>query len=127
MRTLKLLVVLLVGTFAAAVYVGAGDSSTVTVTGEVIDIAGYAMGKAQGEEGREAGQFRAEQGFPVGILEEETHEVYFAVYKNPAPASALETASGILAPLMGKKVVVRGRLFEQPGVKVLQVAVFSEM
>ncbi len=97
-----------------------------TIMGEVIDIAGYAMKDMRGADGAEAGRFRAEQGFPIGILTEDG-EVYIAVYKNPAPASALKTANGVLVDLMGKDVVVRGAVHEARGIKVVEIQIASEM
>lgn len=108
-------------------YLNAQGPQRKTVIGEVIDVASYAMKGARGEEHAEAGAFRAEGGFPVGILEEETGEVYIAVYRNPAPASALEPANKILAPLMGKGVVVQGRIYDASGIKVIQISIVAEM
>ena len=62
----------------------------------------------------------------VGILTEEG-DVYVAVFRNPAPASGLETANELLGELMGKQVVVRGRTFDAAGVKVIEISIASEM
>ena len=94
--------------------------------GEVIDIAGYATKDARGEEMAESGRFRAESGFPIGILDE-SGEVYIAIYKNPAPASALATANRLLGDLMGKQVVARGKVYRAQGVNVIQISIASEM
>ena len=105
---------------------GAVPAEKVTVTGEVIELSGYAMRDARGEEDAEAGKFRALGGFPVGILTDEG-EVYLALYKKPAPASPLETGNSILSELMGKQVVVRGRVYAAQGIKVLEISIVSEM
>ena len=110
----------------AAVNLGAVPGSRETVMGEVIDIAGYAMRDSRGEESAEAGRFRAEGGFPIGILTE-SGEVYVAVYKNPAPASSLANANKILGELMGKQIVARGTTYEAQGIRVIQISVASEM
>lgn len=110
-----------------AVHLGAVEGTTETLMGEVIDIAGYAMRDARGEEGAAAGKFRANGGFPVGILEAETGEIYVAVYKDPAPASSLRPANSLLAELMGKEVVVRGKVYRAKGVNVVEISVASEM
>ena len=68
----------------------------------------------------------AETGRPIGILTEEG-DVYIAIYRKPAPASALETANAVLGELMGKQVVVRGRVFDAAGVKVIEISIASEM
>ena len=109
-----------------AVPLFAAEGKKATVTGEVIDIAGYAMKDSRGDEGRAAGQFHAEGGFPLGILTEDG-KVYVAVYKNPAPASTLEAANDVLHDLLGKDVVARGTLYEAAGVSVLQISVIAEM
>ena len=111
---------------AGALALSAVDPSASTITGEVIDIAGYAMRDSRGEDGRGAGQFRASQGFPIGILTD-NGAVYLAVYKNPAPASALSTANELLEPMMGRQIVARGQVFEAAGVNVIEIAIASEM
>ena len=111
----------------AAVHLGAVPGSEETVIGEVIDIAGYAMRDSRGEEGAESGRFRAENGFPVGILTD-SGEVYIAVYKNPAPASSMASANQLLGgELMGKQIVARGTVYKAQGINVIQISVASEM
>lgn len=109
-----------------AVQLSAVPASKATIMGEVIDIASYAMKDSLGEENAEAGRFRAEGGFPIGILTEEG-DVYVAIYRKPAPASVLKTANAVLGELMGKQVVARGRTFDAAGVKVIEVSIASEM
>ena len=121
------LLLILVAVALGGVVYSQGLPKRSTVMGEVIDIAGYTMKGAMGEEHAEAGQFRAENGFPVGILEDESGAVYVALYRNPAPASSLETANKILAPLMGKKVVAQGRVYKKEGIQSIEIAVVSEM
>lgn len=115
---------------SAVAYVAAGGTAVKPekgmVIGEVIDIAGYMMRGAQGEKDIEAGQFRAEQGFPVGIIEEETGDVYVAVYKYPAPATALQTANAVLAPLMGKKVTAQGLKYRSEKMNVIRISTIVE-
>jgi hypothetical protein len=69
---------------------------------------------------------RCEQGFPVGILDEASGEVWIAIFRNNAPASALETGNKMLQPFMGKKVVVQGLKYKAKGVNLMRVAVISE-
>lgn len=97
-----------------------------TIMGEVVDITGLLMKGTRGEEGAKAGQHHAGRGFPLGILTEEG-DVYIAVYRNPAPASALETANDLLFDLMGKQVVAQGRLFEGSGLHLIEIAIVGEM
>lgn len=127
----KLLVVVAVAFAMIVVVVTYSQAQTTpekaTIMGEVIDVAGYAMKGARGEESAAAGTYRAEGGFPVGILENDTGTVFIAVYRNPAPASSLEPANAVLAPLMGKEVVARGRVFRTQGVTVIEIALAAEM
>jgi len=74
----------------------------------------------------EAHRARIEEGFPVGIIEEETGEVWIAVFRDPAPASHLDTANEHLLPYAGKKTVVQGLKYRADGVNVVRVGVASE-
>jgi hypothetical protein len=121
LAALSILALLLIG----AALVGAAEQRS-TITGEVIDIAGFVQNGARGEEYAESGRFHAEKGFPVGILTEEGH-IYLAVYRDPAPASSLEPANEQLAPLMGKEVVAQGVISEASGVKLIEIALVAEM
>lgn len=96
------------------------------VIGEVVDIAGYVMAGAKGEKGVEAGNFRASQGFPIGILEEETGELFVAVYKFPAPATSLQPANSILGPYMGLKVTAQGLLYKSKTANVIRLSNVTE-
>ncbi len=98
----------------------------IMVIGEVIDIANFAMKGWSGEEYAEAGQHHAEKGLPLGILEEETGKLVIPVYKNPAPASTLESANKLLEPYMGKKVVVQGLKYSKQGIDVIRISIVSE-
>lgn len=96
------------------------------VIGEVVDVVSFAMRGSLGEKFAEAGRSRASQGFPIGVLEEESGRVWICAYKNPAPASSLETANEILRPYMGMKVVVQGMKYRKNGVRLIQIAVVGE-
>lgn len=115
--------------FTAVLYAAtltASQAEKGMIIGEVIDITGYAMFGRLGEENREAGLYRAEHGFPIGVLEEETGTVWNAVYRLPVPAAGLQTANKILSPFMGQKVVVQGSLFRAKGVSLVRVSLVSE-
>lgn len=96
------------------------------VVGRVVDIATYAMKGSYAEEHTAAFKNRAELGFPVAIVDDETNEVYVAVFRTPAPAAPLETANEILMPLMGKKVAAQGMVYRAPGVNLIRLSVVSE-
>lgn len=96
------------------------------IVGRVVDVATYAMKGSAGEEHMNAFMHRADLGFPVAIVDEESGEVYIAVFRNPAPASGLETANDILGPLMGKKVAAQGLIYRARGVNLIRLSVVSE-
>lgn len=95
------------------------------LVGDAIEITTYAM-KGHSEEQAAGAKQRAERGFPVGILEDETGEIWVCVYRNTAPASHLETANKVMAPYIGQKVVVQGLKYRANGVNVIRVSVISE-
>jgi hypothetical protein len=127
MRSTLIVLVLAASVAGATLLAAGGQPTRQTITGEVIDIAAFAMKEAHGEQSAEAARFRAEQGFPLGILDPASGDVYLAVYRNPAPASKLEPGNGVLLSLVGKEVVAQGRVFTNRGAKVIEIAVVSEM
>ena len=127
MRNRELIIVLSVALLGVGAYLGAqGSSSRETLTGEIIDIASYAMRDARGEEHAEAMKYRVEKGFPVGLLTE-SGEVFIAVYRDPAPAASLVAANAALLDLVGKQVVCQGRVYRKSGINVVEIAVVAEM
>lgn len=94
--------------------------------GQAIEFSTYAMQDREGEGYVAALTNRAELGFPVGILEEGTGDIWIVVYRNPAPASGMQTGNEILAPLMGKKIVVQGLKYRAPGVNLIRISIASE-
>ena len=94
--------------------------------GEVIDIAGYGMFGRLGKEHMEAGKYRASHGFPVGILEEETGDLWIAVYRLPVPAAGMQTANGVLTPHMGTTVVAQGVKYRRKGLNLIRLSLVSE-
>lgn len=95
------------------------------IMGTAIEISTYAM-KGSDEDSVDAMVKRAKEGFPVGIIEEETGTLWVCVYRSSAPASALETANDEMLPLMGKKIVAQGLKYQADGVNVLRMSVISE-
>lgn len=96
------------------------------VVGEVIDVIDYGRKGWHGLDHADSGKFHIEKGFPAGILEESSGIVYIACYKNPAPASGLETANKMLLSLVGKKVTAQGRVFKRDGLHVIELAIIGE-
>lgn len=95
------------------------------VIGDVVELSTYAL-KGVGEDLVEAHKERINEGFPVGILEEETGKIWIAVYRDPAPASHLEKANEHVVDYVGKKVVVQGLKYEPKGANVIRIGVISE-
>ena len=90
--------------------------------GTAIELTTYAM---QGNNA-ESMVFRAENGFPVGLIEEETGELFICVFRNPAPASSMETANKRMTPLMGKKVVLQGLVYRSDSFNLIRIGTLSE-
>lgn len=90
--------------------------------GTAIELSTYAM---QGNNA-ESMVFRAENGFPVGLIEEETGELFICVFRNPAPASSMETANKRMTPLMGKKVVLQGLVYRSDSFNLIRIGTLSE-
>lgn len=114
--------VVLTGTYLAT----AQPKKKQMVVGVVIDVIDYGRKGWQGEEHAESGKYHVDKGFPVGILEDETGTIYIACYKNPAPASGLETANKMLSSYIGKKVTAQGRVYKQGGLSVIELAIVGE-
>ena len=96
------------------------------IVGQAVEISTYLMKGIDFEGFAETCKNRAEQGFPVAIVEEETGDVFFCVYRNPAPASSMEKGNKILAPYMGQKVVVQGLIYRGKKTNLVRVSVISE-
>ncbi len=95
------------------------------IVGDVIELGTYAM-QGYTPELVAAHKARIEEGFPVGILEDETGIVWIAVYRNNAPASHLELANKFVAEYVGKKVTVQGLKYTAKGANVIRMSVISE-
>jgi hypothetical protein len=125
-KFLVLALVAAVGTLMSFVNVQAGGSGEKGfISGVAVEISTYAMkGKSEGLE--EAMLNRVEQGFPVGIVEEETGELWVCVYRNNAPASGLQTGNEAMKEFIGKKVIAQGLKFSVKGVNVIRFGTMSE-
>lgn len=96
------------------------------LVGDVISVVDYAMFGRMGEENVASGQLHAEHGMPIAIIEDETNEVWMTCYRDPAPASHLESANKKLHDYIGMKVAVQGLKYEAEGVKLIRISVVSE-
>lgn len=127
MRT-KFFAITTAAVLALAAYVAADVANPPekgVLVGTAIEISTYAT-QGMTEEDVPAMLSRCQQGFPVGILDEETGEVWVVIYRSNAPASALETGNKKLEPFIGKKVSAQGLKYKAKGVNVMRVAVISE-
>ncbi|PCJ54633.1 MAG: hypothetical protein COA73_14255 [Candidatus Hydrogenedentota bacterium] len=96
------------------------------VVGTVIEASTYAIKGLSDPGYAAAAASRTSQGFPVGIVEDETGEVYICIFRNNAPASGAQTANEILKPMMGKKAVVQGMIYKAKGLNVIRISNVSE-
>lgn len=131
MKKLLLALMVSVSVFGTTAYVSAqGEDANKPekgmIIGTAIELAMYAMkGDVEGDN-ITAAKARAEQGFPVGIIDEETDALYVCVFRDPAPASHLETANKYLAPLVGQKVVSQGLIYKTKYYNLIRMSIVSE-
>lgn len=95
------------------------------IVGTAIELSSYAMQGAD-DGAADAMIARCEQGFPVGILEDETGKVWVCVYRDNAPASGMVPANKAMQAFMGKKIAAQGMKYEAQGVNVFRLSVISE-
>ncbi|MDX1384780.1 MAG: hypothetical protein R3190_14100 [Thermoanaerobaculia bacterium] len=122
-RSIVLPLVLVVGVALVATTTAAVDPAGETrlVSGEVVSLAAYLIRDLHGEDGRDAGVFQVEKlGLPLAIVEDDTGDVYVAVWKGP------RSAQDRLLPLMGVKVNAQGPVYERGGVRLIEIQVVAE-
>lgn len=95
------------------------------IVGNIVELGTYAM-QGNTPELVAAHKARIAEGFPVGLIEEGTGEVWICVYRNNAPASHLELANKYVADFIGKKVTVQGLKYKAKGANVIRMSVISE-
>ena len=91
------------------------DSSALTVSGEILDMACYLTQGAKGPQHQKCAQRCAEMGQPIGLLTTEG-EVYL-LFADHADMSAFEKAK----KLAGQNVEIRGESAVRDGVKGITV------
>jgi hypothetical protein len=90
------------------------------LTGEVISLCNYLAKGHLGETHADEGRFLVEdKGLPVAILAQDG-QIYVAILKGFKPANEK------LAPMLGKKVNVRGVVRRHPGANLIEVQIVSE-
>ncbi len=95
------------------------------IVGDIVELGTFAM-QGYTPDLVAAHKARIAEGFPVGIVEEETGDVWVCVFRNNAPASHLETANKYVTEYIGKKCTVQGLKYKAKGVNVIRMSVISE-
>ena len=96
----------------------------VSLVGEIIDVKCYTSGMmgGRGPEHEECAISCIKGGLPVGLLDEQSGEVYTIV-----PAKGMKGANSALLPFVAKKVKIQGSLLEKGGNKILAYASVEEV
>jgi hypothetical protein len=124
----KILVLTLVLTLGLAAFLWAADAPkkaevakapVAKLTGEVICLSCYMDHEAMGDKHAACAAACAKRGVPLGILEDQTGNVY-AVVKGHSGAN--ET----LAPFAGKRATLTGKWFERGNSKVFNLETAAE-
>ena len=97
--------------------------STVSITGEIIDVKCYTTGMmgGRGPEHEDCAIACIKGGLPVGVLDEKTGDVYTIV-----PAKGTKGANEALLKFVAKKVKIEGKLLEKGGNKILAYSSIEE-
>jgi hypothetical protein len=93
------------------------------IVGTLVELTSYAMLE---EENLDAAKERAKEGFPIGIIEEETNTLWLLAFRSSAPASHLEVANEHVDGLIGKQVVIQGLKYNKNGINVVRFSTISE-
>ncbi len=112
---------LLITMFCSALLVGQDKKkqNEVTIKGEVIDSKCYiggGMGPGYGQDHKECALKCAKGGIPLAVLEDGTNNVYFV-----AKLRGTSGPNDMLIPFIAEKVIVKGRLAEKGGAKLLLI------
>ena len=90
------------------------------ISGEVVSVWNYLARDQHGEEQRGFSVRLAEKGLPIGILDDESGEIYIAVVDGPVSAVRK------LVPFMGMKVNAQGPVYRKAGVNLIEIQVVAE-
>ena len=113
MRTRYAILVAIIGAGVIAVgNVRAEEAgTTVTVTGEVVDMACYLDHGAQGEKHADCAKMCIESGLPVGI-KDKSGKTYLLIGEH-------KPLNKELAPFAAKTITVKGKLVERDGFRMI--------
>jgi len=118
MRILKalLLAAILAGCLASL----ASAAASKAITGEIIDTFCFATMGARGESHRQCAMDCAKAGIPLGILEDQTNQVYVLLppkNKEPVPQALIDQCA--------RKVTITGQVYKVGGSQFLTVESFK--
>jgi type 1 fimbria pilin len=91
------------------------DDNTVSVTGEILDMACYTDHGAHGDGHAACAQHCIASGLPVGIKSASDGKVYIVI-------GAHKPMNDVLAPLAAKTVTLKGKAVTRDGVNLLENA-----
>lgn len=103
----------------------AGKGQKGIVVGTIVELTTLTM-LGDISENIDTAKTRAEHGFPVALIEEETGKLWILAYRNSAPASHLQVANKHVQEYMGMKVVVQGLKYNSDGVNSIRFSAISE-
>lgn len=92
-----------------------------TVEGEIVDITCYLRHQARGEEHIQCAVMCANMGMPLGVLEDETEQIYLIV-----PSGHSDPKEGVLEHI-GKHVKVKGTMLALGGLTTLEIEEVREI
>ena len=90
------------------------------ISGEVVSVWNYLARDQHGEEQRGFSVRLAEKGLPIGILDDESGEIFIAVVDGPGSAVRK------LVPFMGMRVNAQGPVYHKAGVHLIEIQVVAE-
>ncbi len=96
---------------------------TMTITGQVVDLACYMRDPLHGVAAGHAScaMACANAGLPRGIMDSKTNQVYLSLGKNMMGPTGMDVKD-----YMNKKVEVTGRVFKRNGIQAIEVATIKD-
>lgn len=99
----------LVGLAPALLHTQASAQETITVSGEIVDLACYLSKGEKGRRHKQCAEMCAKKGLPIGVLTD-SGDVYLLIedHENPDPYAAAKDLAGDKAEVTGKKFAKGG-------------------
>jgi hypothetical protein len=123
MRSVLLSLVLIAAMAVSAFAQAQSKPGDVVLVGEIIDVKCYTTGMmgGRGPEHEDCAIACIKGGLPVGLLDEESGQVYTIV-----PAKGMKGANTALLPFVAKRVKIQGSLVEKGGNQILAYTSIEE-